>query len=146
MIARTIKLAALAAFMTAGAAQAEPVKVGMITTLSGGGASLVRDGPDGGIVLHEKHGRLHGGSIAGSFADRAERHGIECRGNLGSNLRRRREQRDRFQWGRIRHDSQPQRRKAIAAKMPKPGDEYRYVSVAVLYATRTQQMARVIAS
>jgi branched-chain amino acid transport system substrate-binding protein len=47
MIARTIKLAALAALMAAGAAQAEPVKVGMITTLSGGGASLgidVRDG------------------------------------------------------------------------------------------------------
>ncbi|MFP4538632.1 MAG: ABC transporter substrate-binding protein [Dichotomicrobium sp.] len=47
MIARTIKLAALAASMAAGAAQAEPVKVGMITTLSGGGASLgidVRDG------------------------------------------------------------------------------------------------------
>ncbi len=47
MIARTVGLAALAAFVTAGAAQAEPVKVGMITTLSGGGASLgidVRDG------------------------------------------------------------------------------------------------------
>ncbi|MGF1620012.1 MAG: ABC transporter substrate-binding protein [Rhodomicrobiaceae bacterium] len=40
-------IAALAALMLAGAAQAEPVKVGMITTLSGPGASLgidVRDG------------------------------------------------------------------------------------------------------
>lgn len=47
MITRTIKLAALAALMASGAAQAEPVKVGMITTLSGSGASLgidVRDG------------------------------------------------------------------------------------------------------
>jgi branched-chain amino acid transport system substrate-binding protein len=42
-----MRIAALAALMTAAAAQAEPVKVGMITTLSGPGAGLgidVRDG------------------------------------------------------------------------------------------------------
>ncbi len=47
MMKRTIGLAALAASMIATAAQADPVKVGMITTLSGPGASLgidVRDG------------------------------------------------------------------------------------------------------
>ncbi|TCP62838.1 amino acid/amide ABC transporter substrate-binding protein (HAAT family) [Rhodovulum bhavnagarense] len=40
-------LAAAAALVTAGAALAEPVKVGMITTLSGGGASLGLDTRDG---------------------------------------------------------------------------------------------------
>lgn len=47
MIRTTMRIAALAALMTAAAAQAEPVKVGMITTLSGPGAGLgidVRDG------------------------------------------------------------------------------------------------------
>lgn len=44
---RSLMLAGTAALMTAGMATAEPVKVGMITTLSGGGAILgqaVRDG------------------------------------------------------------------------------------------------------
>ncbi len=40
-------IAALAALLMAGAAQAEPVKVGMITTLSGGGAGLGIDARDG---------------------------------------------------------------------------------------------------
>ncbi|MBK1636625.1 ABC transporter substrate-binding protein [Rhodovulum adriaticum] len=40
-------LAAAAALVTAGAALAEPIKVGMITTLSGGGASLGIDTRDG---------------------------------------------------------------------------------------------------
>ncbi|HAI29460.1 MAG TPA: ABC transporter substrate-binding protein, partial [Thalassospira sp.] len=40
-------IAAAAALLAAGAAQAEPVKVGMITTLSGGGAGLGIDARDG---------------------------------------------------------------------------------------------------
>lgn len=40
-------IAAVAALLVAGAAQADPVKVGMITTLSGGGASLGIDARDG---------------------------------------------------------------------------------------------------
>lgn len=40
-------IAAVAALCVAGAAQADPVKVGMITTLSGGGASLGIDARDG---------------------------------------------------------------------------------------------------
>ncbi len=54
--------AALAAMMIAGAAmtaqgaQAEPVKVGMITTLSGGGASLVIDARDGFMLALKQSG------------------------------------------------------------------------------------------
>ena len=40
-------IAAVAALLVAGAAQADPVKVGMITTLSGGGAGLGIDARDG---------------------------------------------------------------------------------------------------
>jgi len=47
MTARQTLTAAAAALMLAGAATAEPVKVGMITTLSGGGASLGIDTRDG---------------------------------------------------------------------------------------------------
>ena len=47
MKARKTLIAALAALTVAGAASAEPVKVGMITTLSGGGASLGIDTRDG---------------------------------------------------------------------------------------------------
>jgi branched-chain amino acid transport system substrate-binding protein len=56
MIARTVRLAALAAFVTASAAQAEPVKVGMITTLSGGGASLGIDVRDGFMLALKQAG------------------------------------------------------------------------------------------
>lgn len=47
MNAKSTLLAAAAALALAGAAAAEPVKVGMITTLSGGGASLGIDTRDG---------------------------------------------------------------------------------------------------
>ena len=40
-------IAAVAALLAAGSAHADPVKVGMITTLSGGGAGLGIDARDG---------------------------------------------------------------------------------------------------
>ncbi len=49
-------LAATAAIMTAGAALAEPVKVGMITTLSGGGAGLGIDVRDGFMLAVKQAG------------------------------------------------------------------------------------------
>ncbi len=49
-------VAAFAALMLAGAAQAEPVKVGMITTLSGGGASLGIDVRDGFMLALKQAG------------------------------------------------------------------------------------------
>ncbi|MFH1804676.1 MAG: ABC transporter substrate-binding protein [Pseudomonadota bacterium] len=51
----TIAAVAIAALMSATAAQAEPVKVGMITTLSGGGAGLGIDARDG-FMLAVKQG------------------------------------------------------------------------------------------
>ncbi|MEC9343782.1 MAG: ABC transporter substrate-binding protein [Pseudomonadota bacterium] len=47
---------AAAAIMAAGAAQAEPVKVGMITTLSGGGAGLGIDVRDGFMLAIKQSG------------------------------------------------------------------------------------------
>ena len=47
---------AAAAMLTTGAAQAEPVKVGMITTLSGGGASLGIDARDGFLLAIKNAG------------------------------------------------------------------------------------------
>ncbi len=55
MIAATTRIAALALLMTA-AAQAEPVKVGMITTLSGPGASLGIDVRDGFMLALKQSG------------------------------------------------------------------------------------------
>lgn len=52
----TQSLAALAAFGMATAATAEPVKVGLITTLSGGGASLGTDARDGFMLAIKKSG------------------------------------------------------------------------------------------
>ncbi|MDJ0631170.1 MAG: ABC transporter substrate-binding protein [Rhodobacter sp.] len=64
MSPKTKVLAAVAASMlTAGAAEADTVKVGMITTLSGGGAGLgidVRDGFMLALKLAEENGREHG--------------------------------------------------------------------------------------
>jgi len=56
MLAKTMRVAALAALMMAGSAQAEPVKVGMITTLSGGGASLGIDVRDGFMLALKQAG------------------------------------------------------------------------------------------
>jgi branched-chain amino acid transport system substrate-binding protein len=52
----TKSLAALAVLGMASAAQAEPVKVGMITTLSGGGASLGIDARDGFMLAIKNSG------------------------------------------------------------------------------------------
>ncbi|WP_137700640.1 ABC transporter substrate-binding protein [Marimonas lutisalis] len=53
---KSLMLAACAAAMTAGAAYAEGVKVGMITTLSGGGAGLGIDVRDGFMLAMKKTG------------------------------------------------------------------------------------------
>ncbi len=50
-------VAALAAILGAGAASAEPVKIGMITTLSGGGAGLGTDVRDGFMLAIEQSGK-----------------------------------------------------------------------------------------
>ena len=47
---RRVAGAAMAAMLMAGTASAEPVKVGMITTLSGGGAGLGIDVRDGFVL------------------------------------------------------------------------------------------------
>ncbi|KPP87610.1 MAG: branched-chain amino acid transport system substrate-binding protein [Rhodobacteraceae bacterium HLUCCO07] len=54
---KSLMLAACAATMTMGAAQAEGVKVGMITTLSGGGAGLGIDVRDGFMLAVKQSGR-----------------------------------------------------------------------------------------
>ncbi len=56
MKSKSFLLAATAAIMTAGAALAEPVKVGMITTLSGGGAGLGIDVRDGFMLAVKQAG------------------------------------------------------------------------------------------
>lgn len=56
MNAKTTLLAAAAALSIAGGALAEPVKVGMITTLSGGGASLGIDTRDGFMLAAKRAG------------------------------------------------------------------------------------------
>ncbi len=56
MKSKSFLLAATAAVMTAGAALAEPVKVGMITTLSGGGAGLGIDVRDGFMLAVKQAG------------------------------------------------------------------------------------------
>ncbi len=56
MKSKSFLLAATAAAMTAGAALAEPVKVGMITTLSGGGAGLGIDVRDGFMLAVKQAG------------------------------------------------------------------------------------------
>ncbi len=50
-------VAALAAIMAAPSASAEPVKIGMITTLSGGGAGLGTDVRDGFMLAIEQSGK-----------------------------------------------------------------------------------------
>ncbi|MDJ0937261.1 MAG: ABC transporter substrate-binding protein, partial [Kiloniellales bacterium] len=50
-------LAALAVAGAVGAAAAEPVKIGMITTLSGGGSSLGIDVRDGFLLAVKRSGR-----------------------------------------------------------------------------------------
>jgi len=54
-------LLATAAAVAAGAAQAEPVKIGMITTLSGGGSGLGVDVRDGFMLALEEEGGTLGG-------------------------------------------------------------------------------------
>jgi branched-chain amino acid transport system substrate-binding protein len=54
---RTLVAAACAAALTAGMAQAEGLKVGMITTLSGGGAGLGIDVRDGFMLAVKQSGR-----------------------------------------------------------------------------------------
>jgi branched-chain amino acid transport system substrate-binding protein len=54
-------LLATAAVVAAGAAQAEPVKIGMITTLSGGGSGLGVDVRDGFMLALEEEGGTLGG-------------------------------------------------------------------------------------
>lgn len=54
---KSVMLAACAAAITMGAAQAEGVKVGMITTLSGGGAGLGIDVRDGFMLAVKQSGR-----------------------------------------------------------------------------------------
>ncbi|WP_372615170.1 ABC transporter substrate-binding protein [Aquicoccus sp.] len=54
---KSLMLAACAAAITMGAAQAEGVKVGMITTLSGGGAGLGIDVRDGFMLAVKQSGR-----------------------------------------------------------------------------------------
>ena len=49
-------IAALSTLLLAGTAQAEPVKVGMITTLSGGGAGLGIDVRDGFMLAVKQSG------------------------------------------------------------------------------------------
>ena len=49
-------IAGMSAFMLAGAAEAEPVKIGMITTLSGGGAGLGVDVRDGFMLAIKQSG------------------------------------------------------------------------------------------
>ncbi|MGI9368161.1 MAG: ABC transporter substrate-binding protein [Ruegeria sp.] len=56
MKSKSFLLAATAAVMTAGVALAEPVKVGMITTLSGGGAGLGIDVRDGFMLAVKQSG------------------------------------------------------------------------------------------
>ncbi|SIO23139.1 amino acid/amide ABC transporter substrate-binding protein, HAAT family [Rhodovulum sp. ES.010] len=56
MKAKATALGVAAALAMAGAAQAEPVKVGMITTLSGGGASLGIDTRDGFMLAVKRAG------------------------------------------------------------------------------------------
>ncbi|MGC9419689.1 MAG: ABC transporter substrate-binding protein [Rhodovulum sp.] len=56
MNAKTTLLAAVAALAMAGVAGAEPLKVGMITTLSGGGASLGIDTRDGFMLAVKQAG------------------------------------------------------------------------------------------
>ncbi|TMV07083.1 ABC transporter substrate-binding protein [Ruegeria sediminis] len=56
MKTKSLLLAATAAAMTAGMALAEPVKVGMITTLSGGGAGLGIDVRDGFMLAVKQAG------------------------------------------------------------------------------------------
>ncbi|MEQ8664721.1 MAG: ABC transporter substrate-binding protein [Rhodospirillales bacterium] len=58
---RSLAAVMAALFMTANAASAEPVKIGMITTLSGGGAGLgidIRDGFE--LALKQRGGKLGG--------------------------------------------------------------------------------------
>ncbi|MCB1339034.1 MAG: ABC transporter substrate-binding protein, partial [Maritimibacter sp.] len=57
MTMKNLVLAALVAATAAGAAEAEGAKVGMITTLSGGGAGLGIDVRDGFMLAIEQSGR-----------------------------------------------------------------------------------------
>ena len=64
MIRRIFALAAAAAFLTAPVLAGEPVKIGMITTLSGGGSALGIDIRDGfQLAIDEEGGKLGGVAV-----------------------------------------------------------------------------------